>query len=146
VVYSYGLIDTLVSGGGTISFNDPTGDSWLVDPSRSTGLEMRKVRTSIYNRAQTNGYYYGAFRLEGRHLLLGGTIRVESASTEAAVLAVREAMIAAAIAVLEPIAQGTTTGTLNFVGGSSLTVKCDVGLVPSGAWLKQFVLGLVSTD
>ncbi len=145
MVYSYGLIDTLVSSGGTISFNDATGDTWALDPARCSGLAMRKVRSSIYNRAQIDGYYFGNFYLEGRHLLLAGTILVDD-TTEAAALATRESMIASAIAVLEPIATGSTgsTGTLNFVGGSTLTVKCDVALDPTGAWLKSFVFGLVS--
>lgn len=143
-VYSYGLIDTLVTGGGTLSFNDATGDSWIVAPERCSGLGLPKVRAGIYNRGQTDGYLFpGEFMLEGRRLLIAGTIRIESASTEAAVLAAREAMCATADAACRSIL--ATEGTLNFVGGSSLAVRAEL-FEPVGAWLKSFVLGLVSTS
>lgn len=144
MVYAYGLVDTVVSSGGTMSFNDATGDTWWIDPERSSGLAMRKVRASTYDKAQTDGYYFGNFYLEGRHMLFGGDAVVRSQSLEENVLTAREAMIAAAIAVLEPMASGAGSGTLNFIGGSSLTVRCDLALDPSGAWLKKFVMGLVS--
>lgn len=146
MVYSYSLIDNLVCPGGTISMNDDAGDTWFVDPEKSSGLAMRKVRDSTYDYSQQSGYYFGNFYLEGRHLLLAGILHIRTVGTEAAILSVRESMIAVGVSALTSISEGGGNGTLNFVGGSSLTVKCDLALNPTGPFLKNYVFGLVSAS
>ena len=146
MVYSYSLIDTLVTSGGTVSFNDETGNTLTVVPGRSTGLGMPKVRPAIYPKGQTDGFILGEFHLEGLHLVLAGEILIRSVVTPmSAVVTAREALIANAIAACTAIA-GAATGSLNFVGGYSLPVKCDVAFEPLGAFQKDYVFGLVSAS
>ena len=142
MVYSYGLIDTLTSAGGVMSFNDPTGDTFHVDPERSTGLEMPKVRPAKWPKGQANGNILGRFHLEGLAPLLAGDIVVRSVTDEAAMLAKREEMCVNAVSVLS--AMLASTGTLAFVGGYTLACKCEIAFTPTGKWFKSYVFGLVS--
>jgi hypothetical protein len=144
VVYTYDYIDTLVTPGGTLSLNDAIGDTYRLAPKRCSGLGMAKVRTAIYPKGQTHGFILGTFFLEGLNLLLAGDITIRSVSTEQAVRDAREAMCVAAVAACSSILD--TTGTLNFVGGTSLAVKCNLAFEPQGDFFKSFVFGLVSAS
>ncbi len=140
--YTYRNITTLVTPAGTLTFNAASGDRYLIDPARSSGLGMPKVRSPIDNKGQTDGYLLHDFFLEGRHLLLAGDMAIDSATTEAGVVTARDALASDMETKLTSILRAT--GTLNFSAGSALTVKCELGVDFSGVWLKSFVFGLVS--
>jgi hypothetical protein len=142
MAYHYSDITTLVCSGGTLTFNELTGDTYAIDPARSSGLDMPRVRAPIDNKGQTDGYILHDFFKEGRHVVLGGVLVVRSSGTEAGYLSARDALLDDLVAKLSTAL--TATAALNFGTGSPLTVKCDVGAEFSGAVQKSFVFGLVS--
>ena len=138
--YAYSDITTLVTSAGTVTFNTVSGlGAFYIDAKRSSGLGMPRVRSPIDNKGQTDGYLLHDFFLEGKHLLLAGTV-VPTSNTDAD----RDTMCAALESALTSIIRAT--GTLNIGGGGSLTVKCDIGAdFPAvDANVKGFVFGLVS--
>lgn len=139
---TYSDITTLVTPGGTLTFNAASGDTYFIAPGSSTGLGMRKVRAPIDNKGQTDGYILHDFFLEGRHLLIAGEMLIRSSSTEAGVVAARNTLADAMVTALASIIRAT--GTLNFGAGGPYTVKCDMAADFPGTFQKGFVFGLVS--
>jgi hypothetical protein len=135
-VASYSGITTLVTGGGTLTFNAATGNTYLIDPGRCSGFGMGQVRAPIDDRGQISGYILHDFFEEGTHFLLGGVIIADTVAN-------RDTMEASMKTALRSIL--VPTGTLNFTGGSA-AVKCDIGVdFPSiSAHVKGFVFGLVT--
>jgi hypothetical protein len=140
--YGYNDITTLVTGGGTITFNSVSGlGAFYIDPGRSSGLGMPKVRAPIDNAGQTDGYILHDFFLEGKHILLAGTVVATSGTTSD-----RDSLCEDLEQALTSIIR--TTGTLNCGGSVALTVKCDIAadFPQVGATTKGFVFGLVSAS
>lgn len=134
---SFSDITTLVTSGGTITFNAASGNTYLIDPERCSGLGMGRVRAPIDNKGQTSGYILHDFFEEGTHMLIGGVIVADSVAN-------RNTMMDNLKTALRSIL--TTTGTLSFGAGGSLAVQCDIG-VDFPVWsvsVKGFTFGLVS--
>lgn len=135
---SYSDITTLVTSGGTITFNAASGNTYHIDPQSSTGLDAVKLRKPVDHKGQTDGYIRHRGFEEGDRILLAGVIVADTVSN-------RNAMMTALKTALTSI-KGTTDGTLNFGDGSSLSVQWDVGVeFPRwSAHVVRFVFGLVT--
>lgn len=142
--FSYNQITTLTTPGGTITFNAASGDTLLIDPAACSGLGVSSIRAPIFNKGQTDGYNILPFFEEGQHLVLAGIIRIESASTESGIVTARNTILTSTRSALKTILRAD--GTLNFSTGDTVTVRCEQLVGASGAWLKNFVLGLVSAS
>lgn len=140
---SYSSITTLVTPGGTITFNADTGDTYLIDPTLCSGLDMAPVRAVIDNAPRTKGGLVHDANQGPRMIVLAGMLLVRSASTEAAIVSAREALENDLTAALESIlaADGTLTAT-----PGDLTVRCDIEATYPGAFQKNFNFGLVAAD
>ena len=130
-------ISTLVTPGGTLTFNAASGNTFMTDPDKCSGFGMGNVRNPIDNKGQASGYIIHPFFEEGSHLAIGGAVIADTTAN-------RDTMEANMKAALRSIL--SADGTLNFSSGGSATVRCDVGCdFPriSGV-LHGFVLGLVT--
>ena len=134
----YSDITTLVTSGGTITFNASTGNTYLIDPAQCRGLiGTGEIRNPVDDRGQTDGFLLHDFFEKGARGVLGGVIVADSVAN-------RNTMQDSLKTALRSIK--TTTGTLNFSGGSSLAVQFDLACdfpVWSGP-VKGFIFGLVS--
>jgi hypothetical protein len=137
-VASFSDITTLVTGGGTITFNQATGNTYWIDPTKSSGLGMGQIRAPIDNKGQTSGYILHTFFEEGTHLILAGVLVADTTAN-------RNTQMVNLKAALRSIL--TTTGTLNFGAGDTAAVKCDIGCdFPQWSGnVKGFVFGLVTS-
>lgn len=134
---SYSDITTLVTAGGTITFNAATGNTYLVDPLASTGLDAVKLRKPVDHKGQTDGYIRHQGFEEGDRILLSGVIVADTTAN-------RDAMIGSLKTALASIK--SSDGTLNFGTSTALSVQWDVGVdFPRlSANVVRFVFGLVT--
>lgn len=134
---SFSDITSISTPGGTITFGSANGQ-WLVDPERSSGLGMGRVRAPIDNKGQTTGYILHDFLEEGMHFLLAGVLIAADAAQ-------RNTMQTDGKTALRSIF--TTTGTINGTGWG-VAVKCDIGIdYPHiSTYVKGFVFGLVTAN
>lgn len=136
-------LTTLVTPGGTLTHNALTGDTYWVDPRRSTGLGMGEIRAPLDDRGQTDGFLLHDFFERGAMLVVAGEILARSDTTGTSA---RDALMASMVTALRSILR--STGTLSFGSGASLTVKCN--LRPEFTTLegtrKGFTYGLVSAS
>jgi hypothetical protein len=136
----YSDITTLVTPGGTITFNAATGNTYLIDPARCSGLiGTGEIRNPTNDRGQTDGFIVHARFERGARGVLGGVIVADSVAN-------RNSMQDSLKAAVRSIK--TTTGTLNFSGGSSLAVSFDIAAdfpVLVGHH-KLFVFGLIAAS
>jgi hypothetical protein len=136
-VASYSDITTLVTGGGTITFNAATGNTYLIEPGRSSGLDGVVVDKPIDPKGQTDGFLRHAGFEQGSHLLIAGVLVADTVAN-------RNTMMSNLKTALRSIVD--TDGTLNFGAGGSLSVQWEVGVdfpIWSGG-VKGFVFGLVT--
>ncbi len=140
--FSYSDIGTVVTPAGTITFNAASGDTLRIVPRRSTGLGTSQVRAVVRDKAQTDGYILLPFFLEGQHLALAGDVVIRSAITEAGIVAARDTLLTDTLTKCKSILQAN--GTLNFVSGGSLAVRCEILPKPEGGFQKVFLIGFVS--
>lgn len=145
---NYSVVFTLTTGGGTITLNAASGDTYLVDPTQSAGLDMAPLRTPIDDKPQADGGIVHAFWKGARHVTFSGMLYVVSASTETGVATARNALednLNAALASIQ-----SADGTLQFTptGGSSrtLTVRNDIPASYTGGFVKNFLFGLVAAN
>lgn len=134
---SYSDITTLVTGGGTITFNAASGNTYLLDPARCSGLDGVRLRKPFDPRGQTDGFIVHQGFEEGLHLVLAGVLVADT-------IANRNTMIADLKTALRSIK--ATSGTLNFGAGGSISVQWEVGLdfpVWNG-FVKGFTFGLIA--
>lgn len=141
--WSYSAITTLVTPAGTITFGTGT-DYLFIDPAASTGLGVSQIRTSIFNKGQTDGYNILPSFEEGQHLVLGGRVIITSSATEAGIVTARDTLLTATRTKLKSILQ--VSGTLNFSTGDIITVFCETLIAPADVWVKTFVFSLVSAN
>lgn len=134
---SYSDITTLVTSGGTITFNAATGNTYLIDPLASDGLDDVKLRKPVDHKGQTDGYIRHRGFEEGDRILLAGVIVADTVTN-------RDAMMTNLKTALASIK--STDGTLNFGSGASRLVQWDVGIqFPRwSASTVRFVFGLVT--
>lgn len=134
----YSDITTLVTGGGTITFNAATGNTYLIDPQRCSGLiGTGEIRNPVDDRGQQSGFLLHTFFEKGARGVIGGVIVADTVAN-------RNAMQTALKTALRSIL--TTTGTLSFSGGETLAVKFELGcdFPVLSANVKLFQFGLVS--
>lgn len=134
----YSDITTLVTGGGTITFNAASGNTYLVDPARCSGLiGTGQIRNPVDDRGQQSGFLLHDFFEQGARGTVGGVIVADTVAN-------RNTMQDTLKTALRSIL--TTTGTLNFSGGASLAVQWELGCdFPAlSAHVKLFQFGLVS--
>jgi hypothetical protein len=134
----YSQITTLVTGGGTITFNASPGNTYLIDPARCSGMiGTGEVRNPVDNRGQQSGFLLHDFFEKGARGVLAGVI---VADTDANRNTMQDNLKTALRSIL------TTTGTLNWSTGASLAVQfdlaCDFPVLSANVKLFQF--GLVS--
>lgn len=134
---SYSDITTLATGGGTITFNASSGNTYHLDPARCTGLDGVKLRKQVDDKGQTDGFIIQNGFEEGLHLMLAGVIVADTVAN-------RNTMISNLKAALRSI--DSTTGTLSFGAGGSISVEFEVGVdFPTwGGPVKGFVFGLIA--
>lgn len=144
----YSAVYTLTDGTHTVTLNAASGDTFLVDPTLSTGLDMPPVRANVDNKPQTDGgIVHNAF-LGPRHITFTGMLYIRSASTDAGVVAARNTLETSLETVLRGILRADGTLSYTPTGGSavSLTVRCDMGATFTGGFVKQFSFGLVAAN
>ena len=135
----YNDITTLVTGGGTITFNATSGNRFVIDPARCSGLiGTGEIRNPVDDRGQQDGFLIHDFFEKGARGVLGGVIVADTVAN-------RNTLQSNLKTALRSIL--TTTGTLNFTSGS-LAVQFDLGLeFPHVAGImKGFQFGLVAAD
>lgn len=146
--FSYSDIDRLSTPAGDISFNDETGDTLWIDPTRSTGLGSSVVRNPTDDKGQTDGELLHDFFLRGQHPVLAGDVLIRSATLDPAYTAARDALLADTRTKCKAILRAT--GTLHFTTGETITgVKCEIlpdarSDRPQGPSQKSFLIGLVT--
>lgn len=136
---SYSDITTLVTGGGTITFNAATGNTYWIDPGRSSGLDSVRMRKPFDNRGQDDGFLVHDGFEEGLHLVLAGVLVADTVAN-------RNTQIANLKTALRSIK--STAGTLNFGAGGSISVEWEMGVdFPQWAgYVKGFTFGLIATN
>jgi hypothetical protein len=138
----------LATPGGTISFNVGSGDDFVLDPDQCSG-DMPEVRATVDPAPRDDGGIVHAGYLGHWPIVLAGVMH-NTTGTAAARNAMEDDLVTALRSIV------ATTGTLEQTpsGGSarSISVQLQVRLATSswgqvqGAWVKQFVFGLVSGD
>lgn len=134
---SYSDITTLVTGGGTITFNAVSGNTYLLDPLSCDGLDEVRLRKPIDNKGQTDGFIVHDGFEEGLHLVLAGVIVADTTAN-------RNTMMTSLKTALRSIK--STTGTLNFGAGGSISVEWELG-IDFPVWsanVRRFMFGLVA--
>ena len=134
-------LTTLVTPVGTLTFNEATGDTYFVDPARSSPLGAGQAEGAIDPKGQTDGSLVHSFFENGALLVPAGVI---VARTDTTGQAGADALMADMTTKLRAILRAN--GTLNFGSGAALTVRCNQ--LPSypglGGNLKGFIFGVVS--
>jgi hypothetical protein len=144
---TYSSSATLTTGGGTITLNAGTGDTYWNDPTQCAGLDMAPIRSTVDDKPQTDGGIVHPMFFGARHITLGGDLVVRSSGTEAGYLAARAALEQNLIAALTSIMNAD--GTYSWDDGGTtrtVTVRCDQQAVIAGTWLKSYVFGLVAAN
>ena len=143
--FAYSKVTTLVTPSGTITFHQTGSDTLVLDPASCRGLGDFEARAPIDPRGQTDGYILHPFYLPGANILLVGLFDIVSSSTEAGYVTARDALMSGTYLKLKSAA-ATSTSTLNFTGGGSISgLKVRRGAM-HGANLKGFTIELVGTS
>lgn len=111
-------LTTIVCPSGTLTFNEPTGDTYFVDPGRSDGLGMGEIRNPTDDRGQTDGFILHRYFEKGALLLPAGTVlaRTDTTGTTGA-----DALMSGMVTALRSTL--TSTGTMNFGSGAAIVGK-----------------------
>lgn len=143
----YSAPATLTTPGPDLTFNAPTGDTYILDAGECTGLDGGPIRRTIEDAPMTDGALVFPSRKAGRPIFLVGWLRVRSAITEAGVVAARSVLENNMRLALEAIENADGTYAWVPSGGSrSLTVQCDIPAVFPGGFVKRFQFGLIAAD
>lgn len=142
--FSYTKITSLVTPGGTITFNAAAADTLYLDPANCRGLGDFDARAPVDPRGQTSGYLLHPFFLPGAELLLGGFFEIVSSGTEAGYVTARDALMDSTYSKLK-LAAATSTSTLNFTGGASISGLKVRRSAFHGRFQKGFTIDLVGT-
>lgn len=134
-------LQTLVTPVGTLTFNETTGDTYFVDPKRSSPLGAGEAEGSVDPKGQTDGSWVHGFYENGALLVAAGVILARTDTTgTAGADALMGDMTAKCRAILR------ANGTLNFGSGAAIVGRCNMlPTYPSiEGDLKGFVFGFVS--
>jgi hypothetical protein len=142
--FSYTKITTLVTPGGTITFNATGADTLYLDPGNCRGLGDFDVRAPVDPRGQTSGFLLHPFFLPGAELLLVGIFEIISSGTEAGYVAARDSLMDGTYSKLKSAA-ATSTSTLNFTGGATISGLKVRRSAFHGGFRKGFTIDLVGT-
>lgn len=144
----YSAPATLDTPGGTVTFNDATGDTLQHDPTQCDGLGMVDLRSSVDDASQTDGGLVHPAFSTARRPTLGGVVRIRSGGDDADYAEARNTLMADLIAALESIRRADGTYTWTPTGGSLLTVtvRCEIRVKFTGAVEKSYLFGLVAGD
>lgn len=142
--FSYTKITTLVTPGGTITFNASGADTLWLDPTASRGLGDFEARAPVDPRGQSDGFLLHPFFLPGAVLLLTGVFHIVSAGDEAGYVTARDSLMNGTYTKLKSAA-ATTTSTLNFTGGATISGLKVRRSAFSGGFVKGFTVELVGT-
>lgn len=144
--FAYSKIESLVTPGGTITFNAAAADTLQLLPKSCRGLGGFEARGQIDPRGQSDGDLVGTFYLPGARITLGGHFKIVSAVTEAGYVAARDALMDATYAKAKSAAAASSS-TLNFTGGASIAgLKIKVyDPHPLEGVAKGFLIDLVGT-
>jgi hypothetical protein len=137
-VPGYSDITTLVTGGGTITFNAASGNTYFVDPARCSGLiGTGEIRNPVDNKGQTSGFVIHDFFEKGGRGVIAGVLVADTVAN-------RNSMQTALKTALRSIL--ATAGTLSFSGGETLAVQFELGcdFPVFAGHVKLFQFGLVS--
>lgn len=146
--FSYSDIDRISTPAGDIACNDETGDTFWIDPTRSTGLGASVVRNPADDKGQTDGELFHDWFERGQHLVLAGDVLIRSATTDPAYEAARDAFLTDMRTKCKSILRAT--GTVVFAGGETIGgVKCEIlpdarSDRPQGPSHKSVVIGLAT--
>lgn len=134
-------LQTLVTPVGTLAFNAAMGDTYFVDPGRSTPLGAGEAEGAVDPKGQTDGSWVHDFYENGALLVVAGRIhaRTDTTGTTGA-----DALMTDMMAKCRSILRAN--GTLNFGSGAAIVGHCN--LLPTFPAIqgdhKGFVFGLVS--
>lgn len=134
----YSDITTLATGSGTITFNAASGNTYLIDPARCSGIiGTGEIRNPVDDRGQQSGFLIHTFFERGARGVVAGVIIADTVAN-------RNTMQTTLKTALRSIL--TTTGTLSFSGGETLAVKFELGCdFPQWSGIvKGFQFGLVA--
>lgn len=133
----------LTTPGGTITFNEASGDVYILDPTRCSG-DMPSQRITIDPSPRTPGaILHGGYAGEWP-FVLAGTMFCGSTGTAAGRNALEDALIAALESIRD--ADGTLEQTPSGGSARSVSVRLQIPVAFQEAWVKTFVFGLVSGD
>lgn len=129
---------TLTTPGGTITFNDGSGDDYWLYPSQCSGMDGAPIRRTVDDAPQGHGGVVFPGWKGARHIVMGGVIKTET-------LANRQPMIDDLRDAIDSMLEDGDDGTLAW-DSFSLTVVSEVPVATTREILKQFVFGLVAPN
>lgn len=138
----YSAPGTLVTPAHTIAFNADTGDAYMHDSDKCSGIAIPVARAAIDDRPQTHGAIVHPALLGGRRVTLGGDILPRAGgfpSRNAMMVTLGEALVSILAA------DGTYSFTLD--GATyTFTVRCEITASFTGKAIKSYLFGLVAAD
>ncbi len=136
---------TLATPGGTLTFNQATGDTYINDPGGCSGLDGVPLRVTLDDAPQTDGgLKHKTFR-SARHILMTGTLLTGSGSSTFVARNTLEATMTVAIDSLLN-ADGTLAWTVQGGAPHSITVRTEMSAVYSGGLVKSYAFGLYAAN
>jgi hypothetical protein len=134
-------LQTLTTPAGVLTFNEATGDTYFVDPERSSPLGAGATDAPVDDKGQTHGSLLHPAFEKGALLVVAGVVLARTDTTGVAGAdALMTDMIAKCRSILD------ATGTLAFGSGASIVGQCN--LLPTFPHLrgdlKGFLFGFVS--
>lgn len=137
----WGDLQTWVTSAGTLTFNAASGDTYFVDPERSSPLGAGQAEGAVDPKGQTDGSLVHDQFERGALLAIAGVVlaRTDSTGTKGAD-ALMTSMMAKARSALR------ANSTLNFGSGAAIVCRCQVlPVFPTiSGDLKGFLFGIVS--
>lgn len=134
-------LTTWVTPAGTLSFNEATGNTYFVDPNRSTPLGAGGTEGVVDPKGQTDGSLVHNQYEIGALLAIAGAILARTDTTsDAGADALMSDMMAKARSALR------ANSTLNFGSGAAIVCRCNLlpTFPPIQGTLKGFIFGVVS--
>ena len=114
-------LTTWVTPAGTLTFNETTGDTYFVDPGRSSPLGAGEAQGAVDPKGQTDGSLVHFFFERGALLIPAGVIlaRTDTTGTTGADALMADMTTKARSAL-------RADSTLNFGGGAAIVGRCNV--------------------
>jgi|SRR5579862_466926 len=141
----YNAPASLITPGGTITFNGDTPPAYLHDQSVCAGLDGAPARTTVDPKSVTDGGIWHRSFKAAREVTIGGVFVID-AVTDAVTL--EDNLLAACDSIFgDPGVTGTYQWMPSDGSTRSITVRCDILPTFSGpAYQKKYTFGLVAID